>query len=310
MPHMQPYICISGRSGLLMRFSQTDMGPAIYTRMFGGVGNQLFQYSASRGLVDKLGCDLVVDTRYLAGLNLANCMVHFSNARYLENVNLPPFKNDGLLKYIGCKFLSYSPKSFRDSARGYNPDLKKQPPSTYLRGYWQSERYFADISDKLRSGLEFTTPLTGANADFVSMIKNSANPVGVHFRRGDYLKNDAFSICASDYYAAAMDYIAINDCQSALPTRFVFSNDPDWARKNVSLGFETVFVDVNSEKTGHFDLHLQSLCNHNIIANSTFSWWSAWLNSNPDKIAIGPQKWFTSDRRENPDIYPKGRVIF
>ena len=296
------------QSRLLMRLFHTDMGLTIYTRMFGGMGNQLFQYSAGRCLADKLGCRLVVDTRYLSRLSRANCMVHFNNARYIENVNLPPFKKDNWLKYVSWRLLSSNPRFFRESAAGYNPDLKKQSPNTYLHGYWQSERYFADISDKLRNDLEFTTPLTGENADLASMIKNSANPVSVHFRRGDYLKNDVFSICTADYYASALDHIAMNDCQSHL-TCFVFSNDPGWARKNVSLGFETIFVDANSEKTGHFDLHLQSLCNHNIIANSTFSWWSAWLNSNPGKIVIGPQKWFSSDKWKNPDIYPKDWVV-
>ena len=272
--------------------------------MFGGTGNQLFQYSAGRSLADKLGCDLAIDTRYLKKLNRANCMPHFANARYLENSSLPPFKRDNLLKYANWRLLPSKPNFHRESAPGFNPDLLRQPAGTYLHGYWQSERYFKDISDKLRNDLTFTTSLTGANADMASMIGSSANPVGVHFRRSDYLGIDAFADCPGDYYASALDHVAVNSRPLPPPTCFVFSDDPDWVAKNVSLGFETVLVDINSIENGHFDLHLQSLCRHNIIANSTFSWWGAWLNPNPDKIVVGPAKWFKNDNLENPDIYP------
>ena len=193
-----------------MRFFQSDRKPLIYTRMFGGMGNQLFQYSAGRSLADKLGCDLAIDTRYLKKLNRANCMPHFANARYLENSSLPPFKRDNLLKYASWRLLPSKPNFHRESAPGFNPDLLRQPAGTYLHGYWQSERYFKDISDKLRNDLTFTTSLTGANADMASMIGSSANPVGVHFRRSDYLGIDAFASCPGDYYASALDHVAVN----------------------------------------------------------------------------------------------------
>ena len=113
-------------------------------------------------------------------------------------------------------------------------------------------------------------------------IAEAATPVALHVRRGDYI-------------AAGAD-----------PTCFVFSNDPAWVRDNLVVGFGTVIVDTNDETTGHFDLHLQSLCTHNVIANSTFSWWAAWLNPSPDKIVVAPKAWFIDPKLSNPDLIPPG----
>ncbi|SLN29479.1 Glycosyl transferase family 11 [Roseovarius litorisediminis] len=290
---------------------------SVYTRLFGGIGNQLFQYSAGRALADRLGCDLVIDTRYLAGLeNRNDCFVHFQNARFLRDRPLPPAKSDGMLLYGLWRLLSHRPKLllnryprlYRENGLAFDPGQRFRPPGTYLHGYWQSDRYFLNITDELHQDLTFTTPLDGANADMAARITETPGAVSLHLRRGDYLKSGAYAACTPEYYRAALEYISVNT--NGPLTCFVFSNDPAWARDNLDLGYKTVIVDINDEASGHFDLHLQSLCNHNVIANSTFSWWGAWLNTNPDRIVAAPRKWFGPDHPPNPDILPDAWARF
>lgn len=274
----------------------------VISRLFGGAGNQLFQYAAGRALADQLGCDLVLDSRYVAGSqDRGDCFEHFANARFRRDAALPPAKSDGLLRYGVWRAFGRSPRIYREKELGFDPALLDLPPDTYLHGYWQSEQYFAAIADQLREDLHFSSPLDTANAEIAAAISAATTPVSFHVRRGDYLAAGAYAACTPDYYRMAAAHLA--DRLGPL-TCFVFSNDPAWARDNLALGHDTVVVDINDETTGHFDLHLQSLCAHHVIANSTFSWWGAWLNPSPDKQVIAPKNWFAEGQRGNPDLIP------
>ena len=274
----------------------------VISRLFGGAGNQLFQYAAGRALADHLGCDLVLDSRYVAGSqNRGDCFEHFSNARIVRDATLPPAKSDGMLRYALWRTFGHSPRLYREKAQVFDPALLAQPPDTYLHGYWQSERYFAAIIDQLRIDLTFTTPLDPANAAMAAQIKAAKTPVSFHVRRGDYMASGAYAACPPEYYRAAAAHLA--GTLGPLSC-FVFSNDPAWARDNLDLDHDTVVVDINDETTGHFDLHLQSLCAHHVIANSTFSWWAAWLNPSPAKQVIAPRHWFVKGQPDNPDLIP------
>ncbi|MFK7939718.1 MAG: alpha-1,2-fucosyltransferase [Roseovarius sp.] len=275
---------------------------AIYTRLFGGAGNQLFQYAAGRALADTLDCDLVIDNRYVAGsADRGDCFAHFADARFTRTAALPPFKSDGALRYGLWRLFGKSPKLYREQTLGFDPKLLNQSAGTYLHGYWQSDRYFAQIADQLRADLRFTTALNDANAQMAAQIAAAQTPVSFHVRRGDYLAGDTYAACTPEYYRAAAAHLAD---QLGAVTCFVFSNDPGWAQDNLNLGQHTVVVDINSETTGHFDLHLQSLCAHHVIANSTFSWWAAWLNAAPGKQVVAPKAWFAKPGMDNPDLCP------
>ncbi len=277
----------------------------IITRLFGGAGNQLFQYAAARAMADRLCCPLQVDARYVAGsADRGDCFAHFANARFQREGDLPPAKSDGWLRYGFWRAFGRSPRLYREKGLGYDPVLAELGAGTYLHGYWQSERYFAKSADQIRADLRFTTPLDPANAEMAAQIAEASMPLALHVRRGDYVASGAYAAMTSEYYRQAAQHVDASSDNS--PTCFVFSNDPAWARDNLDLGFETVIVDINDEMTGHFDLHLQSLCAHNVIANSTFSWWAAWLNPNPDKIVIAPKTWFNDPRLSNPDLIPDG----
>lgn len=276
----------------------------IITRLFGGAGNQLFQYAAGRALADHLGTDLAVDKRYLplGGKTRADCFLHHKSARFVDNVALPPAKMDGAVKYAAWRALGRNPRFHREEGLGFNADFFDLSDGVYLHGYWQSERYFENIAAQLRGDLRMTTPLDEANAEMAARIGQADGSVSAHVRRGDYVGDGSYAICAPEYYRDGVARIAEETGKAV--TVFVFSNDPDWARENLELGAETVIVDINDETKGHFDLHLQTLCDHNIIANSTFSWWGAWLNENPGKRVIAPRDWFGQGKPANPDICP------
>ncbi|MCZ7675008.1 MAG: alpha-1,2-fucosyltransferase [Roseovarius sp.] len=276
----------------------------IVARLFGGAGNQLFQYAAGRALADRLGVDLALDRRYVGrtGQPRADAFVHFRNARFTEASRLPPAKMDGLLRYGLWRLFGRNPRFHREAGLGFNPRFFDLPDNTYLHGYWQSPRYFGRSDARLRDDLAMTTPLDAANADMAARIAAAPVSVSVHVRRGDYVGDGAFAACTPGYYRTAIDHVAGRVGQA--PTCFVFSNDPGWARENLSLGHETVIVDLNDEKAGHFDMYLQSLCDHNIIANSTFSWWGAWLNATSGRIVVAPKAWFGPGKPGNPDLCP------
>lgn len=276
----------------------------IVSRLFGGAGNQLFQYAAGRALADRLGTDLALDRRYvgLTGQPRADAFAHFGRARFIETPRLPPARMDGLLRYGLWRYFGRNPRFRREAGLGFDPGFFDLPDDTYLHGYWQSPRYFGGAGARLRDDLAMTTPLDDANAGMAARIAAAKVSVSVHVRRGDYVGDGAFAACTPGYYRAAIDHIAGHVGQS--PTCFVFSNDPAWARENLELGRETVIVDINAEDAGHFDMHLQTLCDHNVIANSTFSWWGAWLNPHPGKIVVAPKVWFGPGKPDNPDLCP------
>lgn len=281
------------------------MADRIVSRLFGGAGNRLFQYAAGRALADKLGCTLELDMRYSEGnVDRGNCFAHFQNARFEIATDLPPAKSDGLLRYSLWRAFGQNPRFVRERGLGFNSGFFSQRPNIYLHGYWQSQNYFGSDIAQLRRDLVFTTALDQSNADMAARISDANVSVAVHVRRGDYLASGSFAACTPEYYRTAVS--ALHSRLDSDLTCFVFSNDPGWTRDNLDLGQETVIVDINDEKTGHFDMHLQSLCAHNVIANSTFSWWGAWLNPNPDKIVVAPKNWFNDPKLSNPDLIPDG----
>lgn len=141
------------------------------------------------------------------------------------------------------------------------------------------------------------------NIDMAARIAETPS-VALHVRRGDYLTVGAHGLCDQAYYTAALAKIL--EHLDHTPTVFVFSDDPDWARANLPLPCPKVVIDFNGPDRDYEDMRLMSLCRHNIIANSSFSWWAAWLNASATKQVAGPACWFSNPRLRNPDILPRG----
>jgi hypothetical protein len=183
----------------------------------------------------------------------------------------------------------------------YDPHVFEQQ-SVFFMGVWQVESYFKDIKKKIRETFTFNVPDDKINAALIDKINNS-NSISVHVRRGDYLNvkwmESLVVIKDNTYYEGAINYMneKIKD-----PHYFVFSDDMKWVQENLKLPNVT-YVDHNTGAKSYIDMYLMSLCRHNIIANSSFSWWGAWLNKNEQKIVVMPQKWFNRDYCEG--IFPK-----
>jgi hypothetical protein len=175
-----------------------------------------------------------------------------------------------------------------------------------LAGYWQSERYFSDIGDVIRQDFTLVAPMVPRRLEIRRRIRD-CNAVSVHVRRGDYASDPAISqshgTCPPEWYHQTMTRMA-----GAIenPTFVVFSDDPAWARANLPPSRPMIFVDPGRDGRDAEDIRLMSDCRHHIIANSTFSWWGAWLNPRPDKKVIAPARWFNRAQHDTRDLIPPG----
>ena len=167
----------------------------------------------------------------------------------------------------------------------------------YLKGYWQSENYFKEFERIIKEDFQVKTPATELNYDLLQKIRGTES-VSLHIRRGNFVNvdfvNKFHGTCSMDYYKEAISTIAKH---WENPVFYVFSDDIEWAKTNMNIKYESVFVDINSAKQDYEDLRLMQNCSHNILANSTFSWWGAWLNTNPNKIIIAPKQWFADEQK-------------
>jgi len=158
----------------------------------------------------------------------------------------------------------------------------------YISGYFAGEQYFKDIENIIRGEFTLKEPINFKNKIIEEKIVNS-NSVSLHIRRGDYVDNKYFAQIPLEYYYNSIELIENKFPNSSY---YVFSDNLNWVKNNFKTNVNLHFVDANDSSTDFMELYLMSKCNHNIIANSTFSWWGAWLNKNPDKIVIAPKVWF------------------
>ena len=274
----------------------------IITRLHGGLGNQMFQYAAGATLAARLDVPLALDPRPAAAKDQGDLREIFDLPLQPPD-HLPPDRDSQPLRYALWRKLGRTPVLRREDGLGYNPGFEHWGDGSYLHGYWQSERYFALLIDRLRRDFTMTPPMSSANAEMATRI-GAGTTIALHVRRGDYVALGASAVCDQAYYDAALEAVSADLPEP--PRVFVFSDDPGWARDNLSVPFEKTVVDLNGRDTAHEDMRLMSLCTHNVIANSTFSWWSAWLNVNPAKRVAAPAQWFGNDHQHNPDILPEG----
>lgn len=180
--------------------------------------------------------------------------------------------------------------------------LSDEVKTLYLVGYWQTHRIVDEVADELREEFRFRDSPQGKNLEILRQIERSENPVSLHMRRGD------FTLAAEGNIALPLDYYerAISTMRERLgnPTFFVFSDDIAYAREHLKLGKDAFFVSHNDVASSHEDLRLMSSCRHHIIANSTFSWWGAWLNASPDKMVFAPKHWLLKPESHYPDLLP------
>ncbi|MHB8121806.1 MAG: alpha-1,2-fucosyltransferase [Desulfuromonadaceae bacterium] len=286
----------------------------IIVKLMGGLGNQMFQYAAARSLSLRHGTALKLDLSYLESDQSGNThrtyeLGHFciasEKASRLEVNTMISRGNSTFLKALARTFQKKadSHAGYREKWCHYDPQLLTLSDNVYLEGYWQSERYFVDISEVIRKELTVTSPLAGKNRELAEEIR-TVNAVSMHVRRGDYVTDKKagamHGVCNLDYYQSAVGLVV----QSLeYPHFFVFSDDPEWVAENLKLHHPVRYIS-NNGSMAHEDLRLMSMCKHHVIANSSFSWWGAWLSTNPDKMVIAPKRWFNDPSINTSDLIP------
>jgi Glycosyl transferase family 11 len=286
----------------------------IIARLNGGLGNQMFQFSAARALALRTGATLKLDTssfahdqlrEYDLGPYALSATVQLASRTELEQCEQKKPRGLALIgKSLGLGVAAIP--AVREAHFHYDPALVRAKAPAYVIGYWQCERYFADQAVQIRRDFTPREPLEPENAAIANVIGKST-AVSLHVRRGDYAsdaKTQAIhGVCGLDYYARAM---AVIEAQIPNPHYIVFSDEPDWTRANLTSAHSMTFVAANPPERGYRDMQLMSLCRHHIIANSSFSWWGAWLNPRADKIVVAPTRWFAGRDKDYSDLVPSG----
>ena len=260
----------------------------------GGLGNILFQYAVGRHVAIKNNTTLRLNLiRYMNKQDFfaKKIIRQLQNFGFSEMLYRPPIYKKILCRY-GFYLLPIDKSLFIEKGWGFDPKVLQLNDGTCLDGYFQSEKYFKDIEPTIRKELRINHfSFNHEVLTYKEKIENSSS-VGIHIRRGDYLSSPLHQVCDLNYYLKAITYMRE---QLTAPQFFVFSDDLFWCRQNLHNA-NCDFVEVSGQKENFVpDFWLLSLCKNTIISNSTFSWWAAWLNENPDKILIGPHRWFTDE---------------
>ena len=264
----------------------------IRIKLSGGLGNQMFQFATGYAVARKNNVDLSLDLKRFNhqadhnGFQLQDVFEIYSKVDFLNNpVNFRFINFKEILNKIGIGYHKFKEPHFH-----YAHEIHSIPKHSLLNGYWQSELYFKNYSQEIRKIFSFCNKLEKKNLLIANDISKN-NSISIHVRRGDYLlkQNNNLYADLSEYYNKAIkDSVkCFND-----PKFFIFTDDPLWVNDNFNVGFSHTIVDVNNGSKSFFDMHLMSLCKANIIANSSFSWWGAWLNNNKNKIIYTPKNWF------------------
>jgi Glycosyl transferase family 11 len=264
----------------------------IGVKLLGGLGNQMFQYAAGRALALRLGTDLILDLSWFDDPGEATPRAYELDCFNLEgNLATSGVENRELVE-------------IREWGLAVNDTALNASDGSLLVGYWQSEKYFVEFEEVIRRDFSFRNPLSGKNLELNDLI-GSSEAVSIHIRRGDYVTHPGMQhvhgLVPEDYYVRAANLIA-SRCQD--PRFFIFSDAPEWAKENVKLDYPTTYIDHNPSTKAAEDMRLMTRCRHHIIANSSFSWWGAWLGVDPQKIVIAPQKWFADESKDTSDLLP------
>jgi hypothetical protein len=285
----------------------------IIVRITAGLGNQMFQYALAKRY-ELTGHRVFLDTNVYNDDEYGTSLRKYElNSFCISIPLLPPqlhsfFYSRNLLWRCFRRSLTPCYKEIREKNLAYHPRYTQLKGNAVLNGYFQSERYFKEIGEGLRKDFVFKNQLSPDAQKYLAKIQH-CNSVSIHIRRGDYVTdpkaNRELGFLSSSFYQKAVEIIKKN-VQN--PIFFIFSDDVEWVQANpdfLNIN-DVIWVSGNAGRNAWQDMFLMSQCKHNIIANSSFSWWSAWLNQNERKIVIAPQKWYADEsfNAETTDLIP------
>jgi hypothetical protein len=284
----------------------------VIVQLSGGLGNQLFQYATGFAMAKKNQSLLKLDLSSFSNYHLRKYeLKHYA----ISAGTIKPFPGfvyksaNKLLPVVLRNKITFLPpyglRIINESSYHVDSTPYQNKHGIFLEGYWQSEKYFNDYRITLCREFKLKYPFTGRNAELADILP-SENSVSIHIRRGDYISNHVnkkiYSECTTEYYHHAISFMSKKVDN---PIFYIFSDDIAWSKNNLRPDFPTSYIEHNNTDQGHLDLRLMSLCKHNIIANSSFSWWGAWLNENPGKIVIAPAKWYNDPTLRSDDLIPE-----
>lgn len=275
-------------------------------RFLGGIGNQMFQYALYKAL-SQHDPNVRADLNGYKDYSLHNGF-EIEQIFDLELNKISEFKSNlynihyrkwGFRKLRKLLKLKKAYEEERDMFI-YDSKILSAEGTKYYWGYWQNPKYFSNVTDELRKDFQFKKPLVHRNQAILDQIKESTS-IALHVRRGDYVGNALLGgLCPEEYYQQSIKLILSKTTEAKF---FIFSDDIDWCRNKFKReGNE--FIYWNKGAASYIDMQLMSNCKHNIIANSSFSWWAAWLNNYPDKIVIGPEKWVNDTHLNTTQLFP------
>jgi len=289
----------------------------IIVRLWGGLGNQLFQYATARALAEQHRCELKIDTSLLYenlddpltvkrefDLEVFKIKAPQASKKEIEFFNPPASNLSQKIKAKGLSLL-YPKRVYSEKYFHFDPELSKQKPPLCIIGNWQSYKYFEKIEDKIRAELKFNKELEANSIELAKEIKKSQS-VCINIRRGDYVDHPVYSKTLG---FRGLEYLlpAVEKIKGLIdnPSFYIFSDDIQWCEEVLQPKIGGRIID-HSHKGWKFSNYLQliSLCKHQIIPNSTFGWWGAWLNQNPDKIVIAPRLWYQDEKYDTKDLCP------
>ncbi len=281
----------------------------IIVKLIEGLGNQMFQYAMGRYIAHKNNTKFKLDKigfldykLHEYGLCNFNIKENFATKKEINYFKKYKKSNKKIIRKFYNALFADESKYILEHQFNFIPNIFNAKNNVYLDGFWQSEKYFIDIKDIIKKDFTIKNP-SNKYKNKVTQIK-SKNSISLHIRRGDYVKNKEtlkhHGICSLDYYNKA---IQIVKKKLDNPTFFIFSDDIEWVKKNLNTKSTNFFVS-GGKLQNYEELILMSKCKHNIIANSSFSWWGAWLNDNPKKIIIAPKKWFEVKKMNTIDLIP------
>ncbi|MBU3010021.1 alpha-1,2-fucosyltransferase [Polaribacter vadi] len=257
----------------------------IIVRIVGGLGNQMFQYAYAKSLQQK-GFDVQIDISKFKTYKL-------HGGYQLDKYNIDLEIADTFTTFLGKIKIK---KNVREKSLLFDENLFSLNGNEYVKGYYQTEKYFKYIRSILINQFVIQQKLSESTLVYANEIFKFSNSCAVHIRRGDYISdkkaNNIHGTCDLDYYHKAIDIIKEKHKNAHF---FVFSDDIAWTKENLNIENSTY---INNKTIPHEDLYLMSLCKNNITANSSFSWWGAWLNQNENKTVISPKKWFNDKENE------------
>ena len=283
--------------------------------MKGGLGNQLFQYATGRALalrqekkygektqikldITGYGISNSIDTVRQYALDVFNTKSEIATPEEIRELKYP----FGIISK-GWRF--FKAKVLRQFNTGFVQNIFDTKGSIYLDGFFQTEKYFLDAEKEIRTDLTLKNPLGSEALKAFEIVKTRQNSVSLHVRRGDYVRdsktNKTHGTCNAEYYSRALELVSSKIGQDI--NVFIFSDDIKWVKENMPIPYPVTHVS-SPEIKDYEELTLMSMCKHNIIANSSFSWWGAWLNPNPNKIVIAPKRWVLKGEKNFKDICP------